>query len=180
MENLRQFFVDPRIDKPWRNTLREKLRDPCACGIQIGGVSERQQAFLSWIRWELFISRGSHRSKGKANRLRKGLGRPAYPFSGSPRSHFWRVDSSHLLEFLSFTIAPLWTLLSWRYLRGKDRIGNPSLNLHLLCLIPKYLDLIFVGSVLWVLLEDGCAWMGFESTWALVLPLGFGPRLSPC
>ena len=38
-----------------------------------------------------------------------GLGRPAYPFSGSPRSHLSRVDSSHLLEFLSFTIAPLWT-----------------------------------------------------------------------
>jgi len=30
-------------------------------------------------------------------------------------------------------------------------------NLHLLCLIPKYLDLIFVGLVLWALLEDGCA-----------------------
>ena len=134
----------------------------------------------SWIRWELFISRGSHRSKGRPNRLRKGLGRPAYPFSGLPRSHLWHVDSSHLLEFLSFTIAPLWTLLSWRYLRGKDRIGNPSLNLHLLCLIPKYLDLIFVGLVLWALLEDGCAWMGFESTWALVLPLGFGLRISPC
>ena len=104
-----------------------------------------------------------------------GLGRPAYPFSGSPRSHFWRVDSSHLLEFLSFTIAPLWMLLSWRYLRGKDRIGNPSLNLHLLCLILKYLDLIFVGSVLGSLLEDGCAWMGFESTWALVLPFGLWP-----
>ena len=82
-----------------------------------------------------------------------GLGRPAYPISGSPRSHFLRADSSHLLEFMSFTIAPLWTSLSWRYLRGKDRIGNPSLNLHLLCLIPKYLDLIFVGSVLWALLE---------------------------
>mgnify|MGYP006955330457 FL=1 len=86
-----------------------------------------------------------------------GLGRPAYPLSGSPRSHLSRVDSSHLLEFMSFTIAPLWTSLSWRYLRGKDRIGNPSLNLHLLCLIPKYLDLIFVGLVLWALLEDGCA-----------------------
>ena len=36
-----------------------------------------------------------------------GLGRPAYPFSGSPRSHLSRVDSSHLLEFMSFTIAPL-------------------------------------------------------------------------
>ena len=86
-----------------------------------------------------------------------GLGRPAYPLSGSPRSHLSRVDSSHLLEFMSFTIAPLWTSLSWRYLRGKDRIGNPSLNLYLFCLIPKYLDLIFVGLVLWALLEDGCA-----------------------
>ena len=50
-----------------------------------------------------------------------GLGRPAYPLSGSPRSHFSRADSSHLLEFMSFTIAPLLMLLSWRYLRGKDR-----------------------------------------------------------
>ena len=55
-----------------------------------------------------------------------------------------------------------------------------GLNLHLLCLIPKYLDLIFVGLVLWALLEDGCAGMGFESTWALVLTLGFGLRLSQC
>ena len=86
-----------------------------------------------------------------------GLGRPAYPLSGPPRSTLSRVDSSHLLEFMSFTISPLWMSLSWRYLRGKDRIGNPSLNLHLLCLIPKYLDLIFVGLVLWALLEDGCA-----------------------
>ena len=74
-----------------------------------------------------------------------------------PRSHFSRADSSHRLEFMSFMIAPLLTSLSWRYLRGKDRIGNPSLNLHLLCLIPKYLDLIFMGLVLWALLEDGCA-----------------------
>ena len=44
MENLRQFFVDPRIDKPWGNTLREKLHEPCTCGIQIGGANERQQA----------------------------------------------------------------------------------------------------------------------------------------
>src|SRR6185503_5579254 len=109
-----------------------------------------------------------------------GLGWPAYPLSVSPRSHLLHVDSSHLLEFMSFMIAPLCTLLSWRYLCGKDRIGNPSLNLHLLCLITKYLDLIFVGSVLWALLEDGCASMGFESTWALVLPLGFGLCLSPC
>ena len=86
-----------------------------------------------------------------------GLGQLAYPLSGQPRSHLSRVDSSHLLEFMSFMIAPLWTSLSWRYLRGKDRIENPSLNLHLLCLIPKYLDLIFVGLVLWALLEDGCA-----------------------
>ena len=109
-----------------------------------------------------------------------GLGRPAWLIPSPSRVLLSRADSSHLLEFMSFTIAPLLTSLSWRYLREKDRIGNPSLNLHLLCLIPKYLDLIFVGFVLWALLEDGCAWMGFESTWALVLPLGFGLRLSPC
>src|SRR6185437_7905447 len=66
-----------------------------------------------------------------------GLGRPAYPLSGSPRSHFLCADSSHLLEFMSFTIAPLLMSLSLRYLREKDRIWNPSLSLHLLCLIPK-------------------------------------------
>ena len=38
MENLRKFFVDPRIDKPWGNTPREKLHKPCACGIQIGAL----------------------------------------------------------------------------------------------------------------------------------------------
>ena len=86
-----------------------------------------------------------------------GLGRPAYSLSGLPRSHLSRVDPSHLLEFISFTIAPIWMSLSWRYLQGKDKIGNPSLNLHLYCLILKYLDLIFVGLVLWALLEDGCA-----------------------
>src|SRR6185312_12246990 len=101
------------------------------------------------------MSRGSHRSKGRPNHLGNGLGRPAYPLSGPPRSPLSHVDSSHLLEFMSFTIAPLWTSLSWRYLRGKDRIGNPSLNLHLLCLIPKYLDLIFVGLFFWAPLEDG-------------------------
>ena len=96
----------------------------------------------SWIRCELFISQGSHRSKERPNRLGNGLGRPAYPLSGLPRSPLSRVDSSHLLEFMSFTIAPLWTSLSWRYLRGNDRIDNPSLNLHFVCLILKYLDLI--------------------------------------
>ena len=50
-----------------------------------------------------------------------GLGRPAYPLSGPPRSHLSRVDSSHLLEFMSFTVAPLWTSLSWRYF--EERIG---------------------------------------------------------
>src|SRR6185503_15338366 len=73
-----------------------------------------------------------------------GLGRPAYPLSGPPRSHLSRVDCSHLLEFISFTIAPLWTSLSWRYLRGKDRIGNPSLNLHLLCSFLWALAFVFL------------------------------------
>ena len=40
--------------------------------------------------------------------------------------------------------------------------GQPTpfwarLGIILLCLILKYLDLIFVGLVLWALLEDGCA-----------------------
>ena len=43
MENPSKFIVDPQIDKPWGNTLREKLHEPCACGIQIGGAKERQQ-----------------------------------------------------------------------------------------------------------------------------------------
>ena len=105
-----------------------------------------------------------------------GLGRPAYPLSGSPRSHFSRVDSSHLLEFLSFTIAPLWTLLSWRYLRGMDRIGNPSLNLHLLCLIPKYLARSFGLS--WRMDVHECASNQHElwpSSFS-VLALDHGPR----
>ena len=40
----RLFLVSlvPWIDKPWGNTLREKLHEPCACGIQIGGAKERQ------------------------------------------------------------------------------------------------------------------------------------------
>ena len=43
----RLFLVSlvPWIDKPWGNTLREKLHEPCACGIQIGGAKERQQCF---------------------------------------------------------------------------------------------------------------------------------------
>ena len=40
----RLFLVSlvPWIDKPWGNTLREKLHEPCTCGIQIGGAKERQ------------------------------------------------------------------------------------------------------------------------------------------
>ena len=33
----------PWIDKPWGNTLREKLHEPCTCGIQIGGAKDHQQ-----------------------------------------------------------------------------------------------------------------------------------------
>ena len=83
------------------------------------------------------MSRGSHRSKGMPNRLENGLGRPAYPLSGSPRSHLSRVDSSHLLEFLSFTIAPLLMLLSWRYLRGKDTLLQNRPLFQVIC--PGYL-----------------------------------------
>ena len=43
----RLFLVSlvPWIDKPWGNTVREKLHEPCACGIQIGGAKERQQYY---------------------------------------------------------------------------------------------------------------------------------------
>ena len=88
------------------------------------------------------------------------LGRPAYPLLGPPWSHLSRVDSSHLLEFMSFTIAPLWTSLSWRYLREKDRIGNPSLNLYLLCLIPNTLI-----SSLWAW-SFGLSWRMDVHEWA--------------
>ena len=115
---------------------------------------------------------GCRELKGRPNRLRNGLGRPAYPLSGPPQSYLSSVDSSHLLEFMSFTIAPLWTSLSWRYLRGKDRIGNPYLNLHLLYLIPKYLYLIFVGLVLWALLEDGCV-SNQHGLWSFLWALAF-------
>ena len=47
MENLREFFVDPRIDKPWGNTLREKLHDPVRLRYINWGAKERQQAFLA-------------------------------------------------------------------------------------------------------------------------------------
>ena len=78
--------------------------------------------------------------EGEAKPPRKWAG----PAAGLPPFRFASVSSFtcrllHLLEFMSFTIAPLWTSLSRRYLRGKDGIGNPSLNLHLLCLIPKHL-----------------------------------------
>ena len=35
----------PWIDKPWGNTLREKLHEPCSCGIQIGAAKEHQHRF---------------------------------------------------------------------------------------------------------------------------------------
>ena len=100
-----------------------------------------------------------------------GLGRPAYPLTGPPRSHLSRVDSSHLLEFMFFTIAALWTLLSWRYLRGKDRIGNPSLNLHLLCLIPKCMNGLRMDVHEWASNQHGLWSSSFS-----VLALNHGPH----
>ena len=49
----RLFLVSlvPWIDKPWGNTVREKLHEPCACSIQIGGAKEHQQQHLK----ELFL-----------------------------------------------------------------------------------------------------------------------------
>ena len=117
-----------------------------------------------------------------------GLGRPAWLIPSPSRVLLSHADSSHLLEFMSFTIAPLLTLLSWRYLRGKDWIGNPSLNLHLLCLISKYLDLIFVGLGPlgslggWICMNGLRINMGFGPSFGLwpssfsVLALDHGPR----
>src|SRR6185437_5784335 len=36
----------PSIDKPWGNTLREKLHEPCACGIQIGALRSVNSTYL--------------------------------------------------------------------------------------------------------------------------------------
>ena len=43
----RLFLVSlvPWIDKPWGNNLREKLHDPCACGIQIGALRSVNKLF---------------------------------------------------------------------------------------------------------------------------------------
>ena len=68
-----------------------------------------------------------------------GPGRPAWPIFSPPRvllspQVFWSLYLSRLHP------------VGRRYLRdffeGKDRMENPSLNLYLLCLAPKYLDLI--------------------------------------
>ena len=52
MENLGQFFVDPRIDKPWGNTLREKLHDLVRLRYINWGAKERQHPSrpLTWPR----------------------------------------------------------------------------------------------------------------------------------
>ena len=47
MENPSKFIVDPRIDKPWGNTLREKLPRTVRLRYVIEGSKERQQAFLA-------------------------------------------------------------------------------------------------------------------------------------
>src|SRR6185437_4852973 len=57
----------------------EDLRRPSSPS----GLDPRFSSSSGWmeamrlIRCELFISRGSHRSKGRPNRLENGLGRPA-------------------------------------------------------------------------------------------------------
>ena len=110
------------------------------------------------------MSRGSHWSKGRPNHLGNELGRPAHgprlaglPSFGpaSVSSFACRLLASSRVYVLH-DCTPL-DVVILEISSRKDRIGNPSLNLHLLCLIPKYLDLIFVGLVLWALLEDGCA-----------------------
>src|SRR6185436_708447 len=47
MENPSKFIVDPWIDKPWGNTLREKLPRSVRLRYTNRGAKERQQAFLA-------------------------------------------------------------------------------------------------------------------------------------
>ena len=65
------------------------------------------------VEWEAEPPRKRSRPAGLM-----GLGQPAYPLSGPPRSHLLRVDSSHLVEFMSFTIALLWMSSSWAWSFG--------------------------------------------------------------
>ena len=48
MENLGWFFVDPRIDKPWRSTLREKLPRSVRLRYINWGAKERQHCQSLW------------------------------------------------------------------------------------------------------------------------------------
>ena len=52
-------MVDSRIDKPWGNTLREKLHEPCACGIQIGALrsvnNDKETLGTTWARFSLLV-----------------------------------------------------------------------------------------------------------------------------
>ena len=71
-----------------------------------------------------------------------GPGRPAWPIPSPPRvllspQVFWS-----LLEFIPFMIAPIGRCYLRDIFEEKDRTENPSLNLYLLCLALKYLDLI--------------------------------------
>src|SRR6185503_18543614 len=86
-----------------------------------------------------------------------GPGRPSWPIPSPPRvllspQVFWSLSLSRLHP------------VGRRYLRdifeGKDRTENPSLNLYLLCLDPKYLDLI-----LWAL-SFGPHWRVDVHEWA--------------
>ena len=101
-----------------------------------------------------------------------GPGRPACPILSPPRvllspQVFWSLSLSRLHP------------IGRRYLRdifeGKDKTENPSLNLYLLCLAPKYLDLI-----LWAL-SFGFHWRVDVHEWASVI-MTFGPLfgLWPC
>ena len=107
--------------------------------------------------------------EGEAEPPRKRARPAGLPFFGptSVSSFAFRLLASSRVYVLH-DCTPL-DVVILRYLREKNRIGNPSLNLHLLCLIPKYLDLIFMGLVLWALLGG---WMCMNG---LRISMGFGP-----
>ena len=63
---------------------------------------------------------------------------PAWLFPSPARVHLSPQVSWNLLEFVFHDFTPLDVII----FEEKDRMENPSLNISLLCLAPKYLNLI--------------------------------------
>ena len=101
-----------------------------------------------------------------------GPGRLTWPIFPPPRvllspQVFWS-----LLEFIPFTIAPRWTSLSSRFLRGKGLDGESFLKSLFALLSPEVSRSLSFGLHWRVDVH--------ERAWPLVLCLGFCLRLSSC